>query len=63
MKTMRMKRAAQLLDTRKLNVSEVAYKVGFKDTRYFSKCFQKQYHMTPSEYMSEAENWKWTEHH
>ncbi|MEL7122225.1 MAG: helix-turn-helix transcriptional regulator, partial [Bacteroidota bacterium] len=53
-KTLRMKRAAQLLEQRKLNVSEVAYKVGFKDTRYFSKCFQKQFSKTPSEFMSEA---------
>ncbi|NRB53934.1 MAG: response regulator [Saprospiraceae bacterium] len=54
MKTLRMKRAAQLLGQRKLNVSEVAYKVGFRDTRYFSKCFQKQFNKTPSEYMSDA---------
>ena len=51
-KTLRIKRAAQLLETRKLNVSEVAYKVGFKDSRYFSKCFQKQFDQTPSEYMN-----------
>lgn len=53
MKTIRLKRAAQLLEQRKLNVAEVAYKVGFRDTRYFSKCFQKQFQKTPSEYMSE----------
>ncbi len=52
MKTLRMKRAAQLLETRKLNVSEVAYKVGFRDARYFSKCFQKHFNQTPSEYMN-----------
>ena len=52
MKTLRMKRAAQLLQQHKLNVSEVAYKVGFRDTRYFSKCFQKQFEQTPSEYMN-----------
>ncbi|MEO0338625.1 MAG: ATP-binding protein, partial [Bacteroidota bacterium] len=51
-KTLRMKRAAQLLGQQKLNVSEVAYRVGFKDTRYFSKCFQKQFSQTPSEYMN-----------
>ena len=52
MKTLRMKRAAQLLKTQKLNVSEVAYKVGYRDTRYFSKCFQKQFDQTPSEYLN-----------
>lgn len=54
MKMLRMKRAAQLLEQRKLNVSEVAYKVGFRDTRYFSKCFQKQFQKTPTEYMNES---------
>ena len=51
LKNLRMKRAAQLLEQQKLNVSEVAYKVGYRDTRYFSKCFQAQYGKTPSEYM------------
>lgn len=54
-KTLRLKRAAQLLEQGKLNVSEVAYRVGFKDTRYFSKCFQKQYQKTPSEFMNSVE--------
>lgn len=50
MKTIRLKRAAQLLKTQKLNVSEVAYKVGFKDPKYFRKCFKEQFEETPSVY-------------
>ncbi len=50
-KSIRLKRAAQLLKQRKINVSEVAYKVGFKDPRYFSKCFQKEFQQTPSQFM------------
>ncbi len=50
-KTIRLKRAAQILGQKKLNVAEIAYKVGFKNPRYFSKCFQKQFAQTPSEYM------------
>lgn len=49
-KTIRLKRAAQLLKTQKLNVSEVAYKVGFKDPKYFRKCFKEQFKEVPSEY-------------
>lgn len=50
MKTIRLKRAAQLLKTQKLNVSEVAYKVGFKDPKYFRKCFKAHFHVSPSEF-------------
>jgi DNA-binding response OmpR family regulator len=47
----RMKRAAQLLEKNKLNVSEVSYMVGFKNPKYFSKCFHKKYGETPSQFM------------
>ncbi|AGC75463.1 signal transduction histidine kinase [Nonlabens dokdonensis] len=46
----RMKRAAQLLELGTLNISEVSYKVGFRNPKYFSKCFQKAYGETPSVY-------------
>ena len=47
---MRLKRAAQLLEQDKINISQISYKVGFKNPKYFSKCFQKKYGMTPSQY-------------
>lgn len=50
-KSIRLKRAVQLLKQKKMNVSEVAYKVGFKDPRYFSKCFQKEFEQTPTQFM------------
>ncbi|MEP5132195.1 helix-turn-helix domain-containing protein [Nonlabens ulvanivorans] len=31
-------------------MSEVSYKVGFRNPKYFSKCFQKVYGETPSVY-------------
>jgi ligand-binding sensor domain-containing protein/signal transduction histidine kinase/DNA-binding response OmpR family regulator len=46
----RLKRAAQLLEQNKLNISEVSYKVGFNNPKYFSKCFQKRYGETPSQF-------------
>ncbi len=46
----RLKRAAQLLEQNKLNVSEVSYKVGFNNPKYFSKCFQKRYGETPTQF-------------
>ena len=48
---MRMKRAAELLSQGKFSVSEVMYTVGFSNSSYFSKCFSKEYGMTPTEYM------------
>jgi signal transduction histidine kinase/AraC-like DNA-binding protein/ligand-binding sensor domain-containing protein/ActR/RegA family two-component response regulator len=49
-KETRIKRAAQLLESGQLNVSEVSFHIGMNDARYFSKCFKQKYGMTPSEY-------------
>jgi AraC-like DNA-binding protein len=46
----RLDRAAQLLGTKEQSVAQIAYMVGFDDSSYFSKCFRKQYGVTPSEY-------------
>lgn len=46
----RLKRAAQLLEQNKLTVSEISYKVGFNNPKYFSKCFQKKYGETPTQF-------------
>lgn len=48
----RLKTAAQLLEQNKINISQICYKVGFKNPKYFSKCFQKKYGVTPSQYAS-----------
>jgi len=47
-RTVRLKRAAQLLETGKLSIAEVAYRVGFNDPHYFSRCFKKQFGISPS---------------
>lgn len=49
-KSQRLKRAAQLLSENKMNISEVAYSVGFNDRKYFSKEFRKQFGVAPSDY-------------
>ena len=46
----RLKRAAQLLTSTGLRVSDVAYQVGFQDLKHFRTIFQKNYGMPPSEY-------------
>lgn len=46
----RVKRAAQLLKDSQLNVSEVAYQVGFNSPKLFSKYFKDEFGMQPSAY-------------
>lgn len=47
----RLKRAAQMLIQKRMNVSEVAYAVGFKDLSHFRKCFRQEFGMSASDYM------------
>ena len=48
----RLKEARRMAQTDpSLRVSDLAYKVGFRDPRYFSTCFKKQFGVQPKEYM------------
>jgi signal transduction histidine kinase/ligand-binding sensor domain-containing protein/DNA-binding response OmpR family regulator len=47
---LRLKKAAELLSDSGLNVSEIAYSVGFVDPLYFSRYFKKQFGVTPSQF-------------
>ena len=49
-KEMRVKRAAQLIESGDYNMTQIAYMVGINDPRYFSKCFKQRFGMTPTEY-------------
>jgi len=48
----RLKKAAQLLRGKKYQVNEVCYMVGFSNPSYFSKCFKRQFDVTPAEFAS-----------
>lgn len=50
-KSIRMKKAAMLLQQKKFTVAEVMYMVGFSNHSYFSKCFQAEFGKTPKQYM------------
>lgn len=54
-RTIRLKQAAYLLTQGKLNVSEIAYMVGFNSHQYFSNSFQKYFNMSPTEYVRKNE--------
>ena len=46
----RLERAAELLSTHDLTISEVADRVGFSDPKYFSACFRRHFGVSPSKY-------------
>lgn len=49
-KTIRLKRAAQLLQGSQLTIVEVADRVGFSSSSYFTKCFKEQFGVLPTAY-------------
>lgn len=48
--SMKMNRSRCLLEGNSLTIAEVAYQIGFSNPAYFSKCFKKQFGITPQEY-------------
>ncbi len=50
-KEYRINKSKLLLQTGQFSVSEVAYKVGFSDPGYFSRCFKEQFNISPAEYL------------
>lgn len=49
-RSIRLKKARRLLEQTELNISEVAYAVGFKDPSYFSRLFTEKFKVSPSSY-------------
>lgn len=49
-RSIRLKRAAQLLEKSGMTVAEIAYKVGFNNPKQFSKFFKEEFKVLPSQY-------------
>lgn len=49
-RSIRIKRAKQLLANDGFTINEVSFKVGFNDAKYFSRCFTKETGVSPSAY-------------
>ncbi|NLR58545.1 response regulator [Chitinophaga polysaccharea] len=53
-RSIRLKRAVQLLEKSQLTVAEVAYEVGFNNPKYFTRYFKMEYNVLPSQYKAES---------
>ena len=52
-RSVRLKRAAQLLKESQYNISEIAYMVGFSTFKYFNLNFKEKFGLTPTQYRKE----------
>ncbi|KAA6349795.1 Sensor histidine kinase TmoS [termite gut metagenome] len=55
-RSIRLKRAAQLLKDSQYNISEIADRVGFNTIKYFNKHFKEEFGRTPSQYRTTSPN-------
>lgn len=51
-RSIRLQQARLLLEKGQLNVSEIAYQVGFNDPAYFTRAFKKQYGFAPKTFLT-----------
>jgi signal transduction histidine kinase/DNA-binding response OmpR family regulator len=52
-RSIRLQRAAKLLEGGNLTIAEIAYEVGFNNPKYFSKFFKAELNIPPSKYAAE----------
>jgi len=51
-KSIRLRRSLRLLLDQKMNISQIAFEVGFNSSSYYHRCFLKEYNMSPKEYVN-----------
>jgi AraC-like DNA-binding protein len=54
-RNIRLNRAISLLHYTDLNISEVAYEVGFGDPKYFSRVFSQEFNQSPRSFRDQTE--------
>ena len=52
-RNIRLEQAVRLLEEQKINVTQVAYSVGFSNLAHFSTVFRKQFGVSPTEYVEQ----------
>ena len=50
-RNIRIQQAAKLLQDKRMNISDIAYSVGFNNLAHFSNSFKEQFGISPKEYM------------
>jgi signal transduction histidine kinase/ligand-binding sensor domain-containing protein/DNA-binding response OmpR family regulator len=55
-RNLRLKKAAELLREKKMNISQIAYAVGFANQTHFSTSFRKFYGVSPTAYIASFES-------
>jgi transcriptional regulator GlxA family with amidase domain len=54
LKSLRMKKAKELLETTFLSVKQVMFQVGIDDKSHFARVFRRAYGLSPAEYRRKA---------
>jgi AraC-like DNA-binding protein len=54
-RNLRLEQAARLIREKKVNITQVAYSVGFNNQTHFSTVFKKHFGMTPTEYAEQEQ--------
>ena len=52
-RSIRLQKAKQLLLTSEMNISEIAFEVGFSDPSYFSRTFTSEFGLPPTEFVAQ----------
>lgn len=55
-RSIRLKRAAQLLEKSGMSVAEIAYEVGFNNPKLFTRFFKEEFKVTPSQYAADKKD-------
>ena len=50
----RLLKASELLKQTDMNITDIGTSCGFSEMSYFTKCFRRQYHATPSQWRKNA---------
>ena len=51
-RSVKLEKAAVLMEKTDMNVAQIAYSVGFATPKYFAKSFRSKFNLLPSEYMN-----------